>query len=81
MAIVYTNFFGGSFFGGGFFGQGTETQLPDQTPRGGPGGYASNKYSSLTRTRDLPGLKTMIEADDEMIVKAALELLTKRTLQ
>lgn len=75
MAIVYSNFFGGAFFGAGFFGPGVDDNAPkpDQTPRGGPGGYASPKHSSLTRTRDLPGMKKMIEDDDERVIRAVTE--------
>ena len=76
------NFFGGAFFGGGFFGPISNIPIPT-TPRlqgGSPGIGIDPRYSSLTKTRNLPGMRDIIEADDERIVQAVSDLFTKGTL-
>ena len=47
-------------------------------PQGGIGGSLPSKISSLSRTRDLPGMKHLIEQDDERIILATVEAFLRR---
>ena len=53
----------------------------NQTPSGSWGGGPPGlRVSSLTRTRDFPGMRKIIEEDDERIVQDLMEELTKGTV-
>lgn len=47
-------------------------------PQGGIGGFMPSKISSLSRTRDMPAMKQLIEQDDERIVLATVEAFLRR---
>jgi hypothetical protein len=50
------------------------------TGGGAPGGYPGLKVSSLVRTWDMPGMRQIIEADDEIVLKVIMEAVTNGRL-
>lgn len=47
---------------------------------GGGSGWANPKLSSLTRTWNLPGMRSVIEKEDELIVDTILMAVVNETL-
>lgn len=53
-------------------------EIPE--PRSGGSGFLGPRYSSLTRTMMFPGMKEIIEADDEIVLRTIIQAVTKGML-
>ncbi len=66
-------------FWNGYVPTPSPASLPAAVPASyGVGGSLPSKISSLSRTRDLPGMKHLIEKDDERIILATVEAFLRR---